>query len=346
MRISTFGQRQTDRAGIGFRIGRIAGHACGSLAQAIAFADGAAGDGEPLLCDRLLHRGAAAVRDHQLGEVELGELGPVRETVEQRVHGREDVDLVLSEILDRAAEVARIRDQDVERACAQTEQAAGNEGKHVIERQRTDDRGLPADLPALQPRLHPGLRGQQVRDQRSMKQRRTLRNARRAARILQHRDIVGTESRPGPASCHGPRSTAALNFTWPGNDQAGTILRIVRTTKLTIRPLGNPRRSPIEATTTCLMPVSAMTCCKRRREVLEDDDGFGAGVLELMLELARRVERIDVDGDEARPQHGGNGDGILQHIRHHDGDPRAALQAPALQPRSQGASTGNRSRRR
>jgi hypothetical protein len=34
---------------------------------------------------------------------------------------------------------------------------------------------------------------------------------------------------------------------------------------------------------------------QRRGEVLEDDDRLGAGILELVLELARRIERIDVD---------------------------------------------------
>ena len=72
-----------------------------------------------------------------------------------------------------------------------------------------------------------------------------------------------------------------------------------------------------------------------RREVLEDDDGLGAGVLELMLEFARRVERVHVDGDESRPQHGGDRHRILQHVRHHDRDARAALQTASLQPRAE-----------
>ncbi len=56
-----------------------------------------------------------------------------------------------------------------------------------------------------------------------------------------------------------------------------------------------------------------------------------------MFELARRVERIDVDGDEAGAQHGRGGDGVLQHVRHHDGDAVAAGKSGALQPRGQRA---------
>ncbi len=66
-------------------------------------------------------------------------------------------------------------------------------------------------------------------------------------------------------------------------------------------------------------------------KVLQHDDGFGAGILELMLELARGVERIDVDHGKAGAQHRGGGDRILQHVRHHDRDARAALQAASLQ---------------
>jgi len=57
-----------------------------------------------------------------------------------------------------------------------------------------------------------------------------------------------------------PAASAALKVVCPGSDQAGTILR--RTMKSTIGPLGKPSRSPIAATTTCLMSVWAIACCK------------------------------------------------------------------------------------
>jgi hypothetical protein len=67
------------------------------------------------------------------------------------------------------------------------------------------------------------------------------------------------------------------------------------------------------------------------RKILQHDDGFGAGILELMFEFARRVERVDVDHRETCAQHRGGGDRILQHVRHHDRDARAALEAASLQ---------------
>jgi hypothetical protein len=51
----------------------------------------------------------------------------------------------------------------------------------------------------------------------------------------------------------------------------------------------------------------------------------------LMLELARRVERVDVDHSIAGAQHRGGGDRILQHVRHHQRDTGALGEALALQ---------------
>ena len=195
------GQRQADRAGVGLRIGGVAGDAGRGLAEAVALDDRAAGDGEPLLGDGLLHRHAAAVGDDQAGEIELGEVGLVGERVEQRVHAREDVDAVLGELRDRALHVARIGNEDVERAGAHAQQAAGDEGEDVIERQRADDGDLAGERLALQTGLHPRLGGEQVGDDRVMQQRRALGHARRAAGVLQHRHVVGSDV--GAREAHG-----------------------------------------------------------------------------------------------------------------------------------------------
>ena len=56
------------------------------------------------------------------------------------------------------------------------------------------------------------------------------------------------------------------------------------------------------------------------REVFDDDDRFGAGVLQRVVNFARRVERVDVHDDEARAQARVDGDDVLKEVRHHDGD--------------------------
>ena len=66
------------------------------------------------------------------------------------------------------------------------------------------------------------------------------------------------------------------------------------------------------------------------REVLEDDDDGGAGVGELMLELARGVQRVGIDDGETGAQRAVHGDRVLQGVRHHDGDAIALLEAAAV----------------
>jgi hypothetical protein len=76
---------------------------------------------------------------------------------------------------------------------------------------------------------------------------------------------------------------------------------------------------------------------QRVGEVLDDDDGLGAGVLQLVLQLARRVQRVDVHHHEAGAQDGGHGHRVLRHVGHHDGDAVALGQAQALQVGGEGA---------
>ena len=83
------------------------------------------------------------------------------------------------------------------------------------------------------------------------------------------------------------------------------------------------------------------------REVLDDHDDGGAGIAELMLELARGVQRIGIDDGEAGAQRAVNGDGVLQGVRHHHGDAIAFLEAAArLQERAELQRTGYRARRK
>jgi hypothetical protein len=49
-----------------------------------------------------------------------------------------------------------------------------------------------------------------------------------------------------------------------------------------------------------------------------------------MLELARRVERVDIDDDEAGAQDRRDRDGVLRHVGHHRGDTVTALQTEPL----------------
>ena len=93
-----------------------------------------------------------------------------------------------------------------------------------------------------------------------------------------------------------------------------------------------PSSSPMLVTITCCTLVLADDLLHRVREVLDDDDHLGARVLELVLELARRVERIDVDHRAAGAQRAEQADRVLQDVGHHQRDARALLAAVRLQP--------------
>ena len=67
------------------------------------------------------------------------------------------------------------------------------------------------------------------------------------------------------------------------------------------------------------------------REILDDDDHLGAGIGELVLELARRVERVDVDHRAPGAQRAEQAHRILEDVGHHQRDARALLAAVRLQ---------------
>jgi len=66
---------------------------------------------------------------------------------------------------------------------------------------------------------------------------------------------------------------------------------------------------------------------ERGRHAVEDDDGLDPRVVELMLELARRVERIDVDLDAAGADDAEHGDRKGRDVGQHHRDAVALLHA-------------------
>jgi hypothetical protein len=74
---------------------------------------------------------------------------------------------------------------------------------------------------------------------------------------------------------------------------------------------------------------------QHRGEVLQDDDRLGARVAQLVLELARGVEGIDVDDGTAGAQRAEHRDRVLQAVRQHDRHPRALGKPLCLQPRAE-----------
>jgi hypothetical protein len=57
--------------------------------------------------------------------------------------------------------------------------------------------------------------------------------------------------------------------------------------------------------------------CERVREVLEYQDRPRAGILQLVVQLARGVQRVGVDDRQARAERGHERDRVLEHVREH-----------------------------
>ena len=95
---------------------------------------------------------------------------------------------------------------------------------------------------------------------------------------------------------------------------------------------GKPSISPAAVTNTCFSLRSRQNLLHHVREVLEHQDGGGAGVDELVLQLGGRVQRVGVDHDQPAAQSSKHRNRILQHVGQHDREalalrePRGLLQ--------------------
>ena len=167
-----------------------------------------------------------------------------------------------------------------------------------------------------------------------MQQCRALGHARRAAGVLQHRDVarsdVGAREGHGAAGRYG-----VIELGVAGQREGRHHLAQGAHHEVHDQALGEAQKIAHRGHDDVLHRGARDRLLESRGEVLQHDHRLGAGILELMGKLARGVERIDVDGDQAGAQHGGQRHRILQHVGHHDRDARALREAPALQPGGQ-----------
>ena len=200
----------------------------------------------------------------------------------------------------------------------------------MVERQRGDDRHLLDLLALLERGLQPRLVLQDVGDDVAMQQRGALGDAGGAAGVLQEGDVVALDV--GPVQVHAPAGgDGVVELDGLGKGEGRHHLLHLAHHHVDDGALGEAQQIAHAGQHDVLHRRLGQHLLQGLGEVLDDDDGLGAGVLELVLELARRVERIDVHHDVAGAQDAGEAHRILQHVRHHDGDAIAALQPLALQ---------------
>ncbi len=171
-----------------------------------------------------------------------------------------------------------------------------------------------------------------------MGQHRPLRHARGPAGILKERDIVWLDRRVGKrlarSQSQRPIETRRLRQAEGGNGAPD-----MPHDRIDDEPFGAAQLVAGAGDDNCFERRRAIDrLFERAGEILQNDNRLGPRIRELMLELARRVQRVAVDDHVARAQRAERGDWILQHVRHHQRDTGAARQARnALKVAGEGA---------
>ena len=265
-----------------------------------------------------------------MAPVHAVEVRVVGQAVEQRVHCREVVEHLALQVFEHRLQVTRIGDQDVAPAGVHGQHHVHRESEDVVQRQRADAGDLLACFAdVVEHRVEPGFALQRVGDDVAVQQHRALADAGGATGVLQHGNVFRAHG-------HGHKTAVAALGHSALVAHGGRQLE--RGHQLFDLPHHVVDQQALEAQ---LIPHAAQhhmlhwrtgdALLQRMGEVFDDDDGFGAGVLELVFQLPRGVERVDVHHHIAGAQDGGHGHRVLRHVGHHDGHAVAFLQAQRLQ---------------
>lgn len=173
------------------------------------------------------------------------------------------------------------------------------------------------------------LRG--VRDEVAVRQRRTLRIAGRAARVLEQRDIV--EAWPGHVVKDPVVSEELLPRHRPGHRRRERGPRLPRLADREPQHRAHPPRHRVRHVDGDDRRLDVLW------EVLDGLDDFVPRdrelrpvVLELVAQLARRVERVVLDDDRAKTQDRVERGDVLRAVREHDRDRVARADAELSEP--------------
>ena len=129
-----------------------------------------------------------------------------------------------------------------------------------------------------------------------------------------------------------PARSAALNSIASAMRHVGTIFFTYFTTTLVMSSLTSGNMSPTSVVSTVSLSDGFFSqhLLQRVGEVLQHHDDLGARIVQLVLELARGVLRVDVDHRVAGAQRAEQGHRVLQQVGHHDRHPVALAQPQRL----------------
>ena len=206
----------------------------------------------------------------------------------------------------------------------------------MIQRQRAHRHDLLAFGDLFERRLVPGFGLQQVGHQVAVQQHRPLAHPRGAAGVLQHRHIVrahrGGAHRAHLALFEGRLETHGLRQRKRRHQLALVAHHVVHQGSLDqAQQVAHGRQHDVA----CGYPFQHLL--QRGRKVLQDDDGLRTRVLELVLQLAWRVQRIHVHNHIACPQDACHGHRVLRHVGQHHGHAVAGGQPQGLKISRHGA---------
>ena len=262
--------------------------------------------------------------------VNLVEVGVIGHAVEQRVNRRQHMDPVFGQFTEHRHHVAWIGYQNQLAAQAHGHHHADREGEDVVQRQGADQVDLLAGRDLLQGWLEPGLSLQQIGHQIALQQHCPLGYAGGATGVLQHGHIVGLEGH------FAQRSAAALGKRCIEGHSAGQRERWHQLFLVAHHVVHQGAFDQTQAVAHgtqhhVLDGRGRDALLKHRSKILQNHDRLGARVLELVLQLTRRVERIDIDQGVARTQDGADRNRVLQDVGHHHRHSVPPGQSEALQ---------------
>ena len=282
------------------------------LRQAVALVDDDAGHRLPLVGDRAQHRGAAAAGQLQARPVDLLAARVRHQPGIEGVHAHEDGGPRRLQRVDEGVEVARIRHQPVVGADREEGDEVHHQREDVVQRDRGDD-----DL---------------ARGSSASAGMKALNCSTLATRLRCDSAAPFDSPVVPPVYCRNSRSSPLDATGVKGSfapSASASAKRTLPARRASTGGLGSclPLPSPTPLVMTVFSWVLAEDLGHRGRHAAEDDDDLDARVVELVLQLARRVQRVDVHLRRAGADDAEKGDREGQQVGRHHRDAVALLHA-------------------
>jgi hypothetical protein len=282
------------------------------LREAVTLDDRHSGHRLPFFGHRALHRHAAGGGHLQGMRGDFGKARRIEQGVVQGIDADDAGEMDLLQFRDETRHVARIGDQDVVGADFHEHQVRG-QGIDVVQRQGQDD----GFNPLVEVARDPGRTLLQVGHHVAVREHRALRHPGGAPRVLQEGDVVVGQMhllQLMPLACLQRLLQRDRAGDVPGRHH---LLHVLDDQIGQQRLGGGEHVADLSRDHRRHLRPGEYTL-QRIRKILQHQDRCGAGVVQLVLEFARGVQRVGIDHGEAGAQRAEQRHRILQQIGQHD----------------------------